>query len=180
MPTFKTPSMIREPGGSGDFDRSQWWFHTWNRDGQKIQVLHREPFRWRWLGTQMVTFVFLVDRAPESLETVVSDFESMHQFASQQKKTWLPFGFQCGFALLPIYIGEAFPDALVEEIRGCNRSSYCVLRIASLLDLQSGTVHTLEQRFLWGCVYRSYLLATIQHVTTALHRGSLETAPFPD
>jgi hypothetical protein len=142
--------------------------HDWHHAGQEIMVLHREPFRLQWCATQLVTYVFLIHNTPEDYQSVLDDYAALRAFADNFKQTWLPFGFQCGFALLPIYIGQNFSRSLVTEVHRNFRKRWCVVHVPSLFDIETGQLDTLEANSFWGCVYRSYIRATIADTVNLL------------
>ena len=152
---------------------SQWWSHSWTLHDQPVMVLHREPFRLKWFATQVVTFVFVIDRNPGDIESVDADYVALRKFASHNKRTWLPFAFQCCYALLPIYTGDLFSDSLVTEIRTRNKKRWCVFHVPSLMDSNTGTVYTLQHKSIWGGMYRSYIHTTIGQVSHAVRTGML-------
>jgi hypothetical protein len=143
------------------FEALGWMVHDWRHAGQEITVLHREPFRLQWCATQLVTYVFLVRKTPEDYQSVLDDYAALRAFADNFKQTWLPFGLQCGFALLPIYIGQGFSPSLVTEVHRNFRKRWCVAHVPSLFDVETGQLDTLEANSFWGCVYRPYIRATI-------------------
>ena len=141
--------------------------HHWASLGDHdITVLHKEPFRFTWLATQVVTFVFLIRRPVESFPQVLSDYPALRRFAGEHKQTFLPFGIQCGYALLPIYMAEAFPDALVESIRSTYRKRWCVFHMPSLLNTNTGRVVTLDRQYFWGRLYRDYVRTTVHEAAS--------------
>jgi hypothetical protein len=75
----------------------------------------------------------------------------------------LPFGFQCGYALLPIYIAQAF-QALIESTRFTYKKRWCMFHTPSLLNMSTGRVVTLDRPYFWGCLYRDYIRTTIHEV----------------
>ena len=143
------------------FEALGWMVHAWRHAGQEITVLHREPFRWRWIATQVVTYVFPIRRTPDNYQSVLDDYAALRAFAADFKQTWLPIGLQCGYALLPIYLGRGFSPALVTEIERNFKKHWCVIHVPSLLDVETGQLCTLETNSFWGCVYRPYIRATI-------------------
>ncbi len=124
-------------------------------------MLHREPFRLRWCATQLVTYLFLIRKTPDDYQSVLDDYGDLRAFADNFKQTWLPLGFQCGFALLPIYMGQRFSPPLVTEIRRNFRKRWCVFHVPSLFDVETGELDTLEANSFWGSVYRPYIRDTI-------------------
>lgn len=147
------------------FKTAGYQVHQWAGLGEgDITVLHKEPFRFTWFATKLVTFVFLIRRPIETLSQAQEDYPSLRKFAGEHKRTFLPFGIQCGYALLPIYIAQTFPEALIEEVRSTYRKRWCVFHTPSLLNISTGRVVTLEHPYLWGRIYRDYLRATIDEI----------------
>jgi len=142
--------------------------HDWRHAGQEITVLHREPFHLRWFATQLVTYVFLIRQTPEDYQSVLDDYAALREFADNFKQSWLPFGLQCGFALLPIYMGQDFSLSLVTEIHRNFRKRFCVVHVPSLFDVEAGQLDTLMTNSFWGCVYRPYIRATIDETVKLL------------
>jgi GNAT superfamily N-acetyltransferase len=143
------------------FEALGWMVHDWRYSGQEVTVLHREPFRWRWIATQVVTYIFPIRRTPENYQSVLDDYADLRTFAAEFKQTWIPIGLQCGYALLPIYLGRGFSPALVTEIERNVQKRWCVAYVPSLFDVETRQLHTLGTKSFWGCVYRPYIRATI-------------------
>jgi hypothetical protein len=152
---------------------AQWWTHSWSLNDDPVTVLHREPFRLKWLATKLVTFVFVINRTPSDIASIDADYAAMRIFASQHKRTWIPFTIQCGYALLPIYVGKSFSNTLIHEIHSRFKKRWCVFHLPSLLDSDNGTVHTLQHNSFWGCVYRDYIHATVYQVADAVQTGKM-------
>ncbi|MCZ6834855.1 MAG: hypothetical protein O7G85_03700 [Planctomycetota bacterium] len=143
------------------FESMGWTVHTWAHAGQDVTVLQREPFRLKWFATQLVTFIFVIRRTPENYQSVLDDYSALRGFAKEHKKTPLPIAFQCGYALLPIYIGNSFSESLLSDIRSTFVKHWCVFHVPSLLDSGTGQLHALEKKFLWGGIYRSFITSTV-------------------
>ena len=145
------------------FKTAGYQVHHWAGLGENdVVVLHKEPLRLSWLATQLVTFVFLIRRPVDSFSQMLDDYSALRNFAGEHKRTFLPFGIQCGYALLPIYMAQTFPEALIENTRSTHKKRWCVFHVPSLLNTTTGQVITLERRFFWGCIYRDYIGATVQ------------------
>ncbi len=136
--------------------------HRYEADSLALQ---REPFRMSWIATQLVTFVFVIRRQVTSWEEMAADFAAMKSFAKQHKKTFLPMGFQCGYALLPIYVGAGFSDELRETVRSTFKKRWCMMHLPSLLDLATGECTSLAANHIWGVIYRTYVADTITSVS---------------
>jgi len=150
------------------FESMGWRIHSWPYAGRTVTVLHREPFRLSWIATQLVTFVYVIDRVPEDYRSVLDDYAALRKFAGSHKRTFLPFAVQCGYALLPIYVGASFPESLVADVRQTYRKRWCVFHVPSLLETGTGRLHTLEAKSFWGCVYRPFVGRTIAEVARVL------------
>ena len=170
---YDAPNVAAELIGDNGFRSADWWIHSWTFNGTPVRILHREPFRLTWVATQLVTYVFIINRRPENYESIDADYEAMRAFASQHKRTWLPFAFQCGYALLPIYVGESFNDLLVRHVENRFKKRWCVFHVPSLLDSSTGHVHTLHRKSFWGCIYRDYIRTTVIQVASAVQTGEL-------
>jgi len=140
----------------------------WRHGGADVLVLQKEPFRLQWIATQLVTFVFLIPRTVQNYDEIVDDYRSLRGFAGDHKRTWLPFGFQCGYALLPIYLGAGFNDSLKVSVRTTFKKRWCVFHAPSLFDLESRELTTLEAKSFWGCIYRSFISATVTEVVRVI------------
>jgi hypothetical protein len=159
------------------FETAGYRVHHWAGLGDNdIRVLHKEPFRFTWLATQLVTFVFLIRRPVGRFSEALDDYPALRKFAGEHKRTFLPFGFQCGYALLPIYIAETFPEGLIEETRSTYKKRWCVFHTPSLLNAGTGRLVTLDHRYFWGFIYRHYLRATVDEVAhMVISRTELST-----
>ncbi len=142
--------------------------HHWRRGDTDVLVLQKEPFRIQWIATQLVTFVFLIPRAVQHYDEIVDDYRSLRGYAGDHKRTWLPFGFSCGYALLPIYLGTGFNDTLKSSIRSTFKKRWCVFHAPSLFDLKSGELTTLAAKSFWGCIYRPFVTETVTEVARVI------------
>jgi len=48
------------------------------------------------------------------------------------------------------------------------KKRWCVIHVPSLLEADTGRLHTLEAKSFWGCVYRDFINATVADTATAL------------
>ena len=150
-----------------------WWAQSSFLHGTPVTVLQREPFRLTWFATKLVTFAFVINRTPADIGSIDADYTAMRDFASQHKRTRIPFALQCGYALLPIYIGSSFSEELIEQVQTRFEKRWCVFHVPSLLESANGNVYTLRHSSFWGCVYRDYIRETIDELATAVHAGNL-------
>jgi hypothetical protein len=134
-------------------------------------ALRREPFRVSWIFTQLVTFVFLIPRQVESWDEMMADYDELRAFGSRHKKTWLGRGFQCGYALLPIYVGSDFALELHQVVQTKAKKRWSMFHVPSLLDLGSATCGTLASDQFWGVIYRSYIKESIVSVADVVLRS---------
>jgi hypothetical protein len=153
------------------FESAGWTVHSWPQSDQNVTVLHREPFRLSWLATQLVTYIYIINRVPDTYQSVLDDYASLRRFAKQHKQTLLPFGFQCGYALLPLYVGQAFPEPLIRDIQQTFKARWCVMHVPSLLESNSGRLHTLEAKSFWGCIYRKFITSAVDATARTLSTG---------
>jgi len=92
------------------FEAAGWIVHRWQYPNDtEVMVLQREPFRVSWIATQLVTYVYLIPRGVAAYSEIIDDYASLREFAGENKRTFLPFWLQCGYAVLPIYIHASFP-----------------------------------------------------------------------
>jgi len=153
---------------SANFASRGWSVHSWPYADQNVTVLQREPFRFTWFATKLVTFVYVINRTPDNYQSILDDYTALRKFASDHKKTLLPFAFQCGYALLPIYIGQSFSESLIADIRTTYKKRWCVFHAPSLLESDTGCLHSLEAKSFWGCVYRNFINTTVTDIATTL------------
>lgn len=140
----------------------------WRHRDADVLVLQKEPFRIQWLATQLVTFVFLIPRTVQSYDEIIDDYRSLRGYAGDHKRSWLPMGIQCGYALLPIYMGAGFSDSLKVSIRSTFKKRWCVFHVPSVFDLESRELTTLAANSVWGCIYRPFVTETIAAVAAVL------------
>ena len=110
--------------------------HSWRHRSTNVLVLHKEPCNLQCLGTKLLTFVFLTPFTVRDYSEIVEDYACYRSFARNHKRTWLPLGLNCGYALLPIYVGTGFNESVKQATRSTFRKHWCVLYIPSLLDLE--------------------------------------------
>jgi hypothetical protein len=150
------------------FERRGWHVHEWRHGEQDVTVLHQEPFRLRWIATKLVTFVFLIPRTPPDYGSVLADYAALRRFAGRNKQTILPFGFQCGYALLPVYVGTGFDESLRATVRETFAKRWCVFHVPSLFDTGTGEFVTVEAKTFWGSVYRGFIHDVLTDIANVL------------
>lgn len=153
---------------SANFESKGWSVHSWPYADQNVTVLQREPFRLTWFATKLVTFVYIIRRRPDDYQSILDDYTALRRFASDHKRTLLPIGIQCGYALLPLYIGQSFSESLLTDIRSTYKKRWCIFHVPSLLEAGTGRLHTLEAKLWWGCAYRDFINATVADTAMAL------------
>lgn len=143
--------------------------HHWDtsQTGQ-VTALQREPFRLTWAATKLVTFVFLVHTDVTEYSDIVDQYPQLLDFAKRHKRTVLPKGIQCGYALLPIYIAESFEARLQERVRTDFKKRWCVFHVPALLEIATSNIVTLRHGSFWGEMYRDYVRATTLDVANAV------------
>jgi hypothetical protein len=151
--------------------------HDWRHGDANVLVLQKEPFRIQWIASQLVTFVFLIPRNVQSYDEIIDDYRSLREYAGDHKRTWLPMGFQCGYALLPIYLGVRFNDALRASIRSTFKKRWCVFHVPSIFDLESRELTTLAANSVWGCIYRPFVTKTVAEVAGVLGKDGAQGWP---
>ena len=147
-----------------------WQRHDWEFHNQIVTVLQREPFRWSWFATKLVTCVFVIHDTPDSYASILDDYNPLHAFSRDHKKTRIPFSLQAGFAILPIYVGKGFSEELISQIKTKHKKRWCVMHIPSLFDTETNTCHTLCTNSFWGCVYRDFISDVIHRVALGCNR----------
>ena len=148
-----------------EFEAAGWTVHRWRyKNDKEVTVLQREPFRISWFATRLVTYVFLIPREVEAFSEIVDDYASLRKFAGKNKRTLIPFTLQCGYAILPIYISDSFPQQVIEDVRTTYKKRWCVFYAPSLLETETGRLHTLKAKSFWGCAYRKYIQSTIGEI----------------
>src|SRR5436190_23488313 len=143
--------------------------HHWAmHDGDDVVVLQKEPLRMEWYFTQVVTFLFLIRRHVDAIDELDHDFAPLLAFAKAHKRTWLPRGLQCGYALLPVYVGTDFNDDLKRRVRALPKKRWCLFHAPSLFDVETMRLTTVTGLSLWGRVYADYIYRTIGEATQVL------------
>jgi hypothetical protein len=147
--------------------------HHWNSSQiGHVTVLQREPFRLSWAATKVVTFVFLIGSRLAAYSEIDEHYPHLIEFAKDHKRTILPRGLQCGYALLPIYIAESFDVMLQDRIRTDFKKRWCIFHVPSLFETDAGNTVTLRHESFWGVMYREYVRTTILDVTNAVAGAS--------
>ena len=153
--------------------------HHWdNSQLGHVTVLQKEPFRLRWGASQLVTFVFIIDSKIATYSEIEELYSHLLDFAKKHKRTLLPRGLQCGYALLPIYIADRFESSLRDRIRTEFKKRWCVFHLASLYEIATGDTVTLQHGSFWGWIYRDYIRTTIRDVTDSMFVLSFPPTPL--
>ena len=152
--------------------------HHWD-DTQlgHVTALQKEPFRLRWYATQLVTFVFIIDSQITTYSEIEELYSHLLEFAKKHKRTLLPRGLQCGYALLPIYIADRFESSVRDRVRTTFKKRWCVFHVPSLYEIATGDTVTLEDGSRWwGKLYWKYIRTTIRDVTDSIFVSGFEVA----
>lgn len=159
-----------------EFEAADWIVHRWQyKNGEEVMVLQREPFRISWFATQLVTYVYLLPRKVDTFSEIVADYAMLRKFAGENKRTLIPFTLQCGYAILPIYINESFPQHVIEDVRSTYKKRWCVFHAPSLLETGTGQLHTLQAKSFWGCIYRKYIQSTVGEIAGIVNGNKTTT-----
>ncbi|MDB2526659.1 hypothetical protein N9X53_08225 [Mariniblastus sp.] len=141
-----------------------WSVQSWDLRGHPTTVLQLEPFRLSWIATRLVTFVHVIRRTPDDYQSVLDDYNALRKYAGKHKRSFLPFAFQCAYALLPIYVGRQFSESLIADIHNQYKKRWCILHVPSLFDTDTAELHTLKAKSYWGCIYRPFIDETIAEI----------------
>jgi hypothetical protein len=146
--------------------------YEWKHRDVDVLVLHKEPVRIRWMATKLLTFIFLIPRNIWSYAQILEDYGYLLEFARNHKRSWLPLGFHCGYALLPIYIGSAFDKSLKEINRFKFKKHWCIFHVPSLLDMKSRELVSLTTPpFAGDLFYFPFISQTIFEVAEMVFRN---------
>ena len=112
--------------------------------------------------------MFIIDSQITTYSEIEELYSHLLEFAKKHKRTLLPRGLQCGYALLPIYIADRFESSVRDRVRTSFKKRWCVLHVASLYEIATGDTVTLEDGSRWGKLYWKYIRTTIRDVTDSI------------
>jgi len=136
--------------------------------GHTSLVARTSQFRWRWMATQLHTFLVAAP-FPEALSREQLDgFLSAATRYAKANKGGLPLGLQTGVAAIVVAVMEGASPEAVQWASNVHGRQFSTIPWPSLVDTRVPTV-VQPQRMVIGGIYKSYLQQMVQqHVMGAV------------
>jgi hypothetical protein len=130
-------------------------------------VGYDKRFRWRWIATQLNTFVFAVDFGANPIG--ISDMEAClteaFEFSKKNYKGW-PRGLQSGLGAIVIALSNQLSEEVITFCREMNAGKkYAGFAIPACVNSGTGEVHYFEKYPLWGRIYYPFFDEMLKDLT---------------
>lgn len=141
------------------------YFGEYEIAGIPCTVAYIKKFRWRWMATQLNTFI-IVGETDQKIDLRTIDLFSAlaFQFALNNNRGW-PRGFQAGVGSVAILKGPEIDQAAGAFVSNLTRKHWSAFEIPVLYN----TTHKQTIRFantpLWGAIYFPYFSKLIGGIT---------------
>ncbi|MGB0524173.1 MAG: hypothetical protein ACPGJS_14490 [Flammeovirgaceae bacterium] len=131
-------------------------FHSEAAILEKPSVIgYEKKFRWRWMATQLNTFIVATDFGDDEIDKVVIEAHLTASFgyAEQHYSGW-PRGVQSGIGVISILISNHVTDLAKNYCHKLKSGKkWAGFTIPVVCDAQTGEVFQFEKYPLWGRIY---------------------------
>lgn len=137
---------------------------TTDLSGRPTVIGYEKKFRWKWMATQLNTFVIASDFNDAPITPgVMSDFIDEAFTLSKEHYAGWPRGIQSGLGVIAIALGtEITPDAQ----RYCtgleSGKKWAGFTVPTTVNTGSGAVYKFEKNPMWGRIYYPHFKALIE------------------
>ncbi|HFE46319.1 MAG TPA: hypothetical protein ENJ18_12620 [Nannocystis exedens] len=126
--------------------------------GRPAVVGYDKQFRWRWIATQLNTFIVVSDFAQD--EITVPAFEAFltesFEYAKKHYSGW-PRGLQSGMGVIGILLSGAINEDARQYCTGLKTGKkWAGFSIPVAVNTSTGEVFSFEKNPMWGRIYYPY------------------------
>jgi hypothetical protein len=132
--------------------------------GVPCTIGYIKKFRWRWMATQLNTFVFFGDsEAPIDQQAIDRFSAQCFDYANRNSKGW-PRGFQSAVGSIAILQGTQVQADAVTYCEKNQRKHVAAFEIAVVYDKLQKKATRFKSTPAWGMLYFSYFAKTIDQL----------------
>lgn len=134
--------------------------------GKPTVIGYDKRFRWRWIATQLNTFIFAVDFGDETVTVNAIEEFLTEAFAYAKKNyTGWPRGFQSGLGVIVILQSFSVSDEAVSYCRQLKSGKrWAGFSVPVTIDTSANQVHSFDHMPFWGWIYFPYFRKTIDEL----------------
>jgi hypothetical protein len=135
--------------------------------GRPTVIGYDKKFKWRWLATQLNTFLVAVDfgNDPVSVAVIEAALTDSIAYAKQHYTGW-PRGLQSALGVIVILVSSQIDDRAIEYCRELQSGKkWAAVTIPIAIDSSTGQVHSFNRNPIWGRIYYPYLKDLIATAT---------------
>lgn len=131
--------------------------------GDPTVIGYEKKFKWRWMATQMNTFIIATDLKDKPITPIELQNHLDQSFAYTKKNyTGWPRGLQSGIAVISILISSKVdPEAADYCKKLKSGKKWAAMTIPVVVDSSTKEVHVFEKNPMWGRIYYPYFKRTI-------------------
>lgn len=126
-----------------------------------------KKFRWRWMATQLNTFIIASDFGNEtiSVQTIEEFLTDSFRYAKDNYRGW-PRGLQSGLGVIVILISEKVDQEAIEYCKKLKSGKkWAGFAIPVTIDASSKQVYFFDHKPMWGRIYYPYFNKMINQIT---------------
>lgn len=143
-------------------------FLTEDQVGEHHAVIgYEKKFKWRWMATQMNTFVMAADLGQRTVtvEALESFLEASFAFAGENYKGW-PRGLQSGMAVIAILISENVDQEAADYCTALKvGKKWAGFSVPVAIDSSSKELYKFKKNPAWGGIYYPHFKKLIEELT---------------
>mgnify|MGYP001108474121 CR=1 FL=1 len=144
------------------------FFKEENINGINCAIGYIKKFKWRWIATQLNTFIIIGQTEQLIDRSLIEEFStSGYKYSIKNNRGW-PRGIQSGVGSIAILQGENIDYSAVEFCRKFPKKHWSVFEIPVLFDLNTKTTIKYSNKPLWGAMYFPFFTKTIDAITAKL------------
>ena len=128
-------------------------------NNKKSVIGYDKIFKWRWIATQLNTFIVAVDIGSEVVtEKLISQYiDESFNYAKSHYKGW-PRGFQSGIAVITILVSDHINEDAIEYCKKLKSGKkWAAFTVPVIINSSTNESHYFEKKPIWGRIYFSYL-----------------------
>ena len=135
--------------------------------GHQSVIGYEKKFQWKWMATQMNTFIVCADLGPDqvTVELFQEFLEASFEYATKNYSGW-PRGFQSGMAAIAILISENITQEAKDfctELKAGKKFAGFSVPVA--VDSKSKEVFLFKKNPMWGGIYYPHFRKMVEEFT---------------
>lgn len=150
------------------FRKENIYFGNTTLSGIDCTVGYIKKFRWRWMATQLNTFVFIGHTDLYITKELIDGFSiACFEYAKKNNKGW-PRGLQAAVGSIAILQSNTVNDEAKAYAQGFLRKHWSAFEIPVILDMREKKMYRFASNPMWGAIYFPYFAKTITDITNQL------------